>query len=102
MRDVIQRVIATEAEAKRMVLDARAAAARILTEAQTRAQQLTADARQEVQLAAPKILTAVVADAENDKQKRLASITAQIEKRINLSDDERRRAVEAIVRCVCG
>ena len=102
MRDVIQKVIATEAEGKRMLFDARAEAGRILTEAQTRAQQLMAHARKEVQLAAQKILTAAVADAEIDKQTRLASTTAGIEKQINLSDDERRQAVEAVVRCVCG
>jgi vacuolar-type H+-ATPase subunit H len=50
MRDVIQKVIATEAEAKQQVLAARSEAERILSETQKRAQELTAGARSAVQL----------------------------------------------------
>lgn len=102
MRDVIQKVIATEAEAKRLVLVARADAGRILAEAETRAELMAADVRQEVQLVVQQILTSAVTDAEKEKQTRLAVITAEIEQQIDLSEIERRQAIEAVVRWVGG
>jgi vacuolar-type H+-ATPase subunit H len=102
MWDVIQKVIATEAEAKRMVQVAKAEAEQVLSGARKRAQKLTTDARNEAQLEAQKILATVLADAEDNKQIRLASFAAEIEKKIGLDAVSHEQAVKAVVRCVCG
>lgn len=102
MRDVIQQVIATEAVAKQMVQSARLGAEQILSEARKRAQELTAVARQEAQLEAQQILATATTGAGRDKQARLASIAAEIEKQVSLDEIVRQQAVAAVVRCVCG
>jgi vacuolar-type H+-ATPase subunit H len=102
MRDVIQKVIATEAEAKQQVLAARAEAERILSEAQKRELELTAAARSAVQLEANSLLAAAAEKAAQEKQERMAAAAAGIEIEINLDEPARRQAVAAVVRCVCG
>jgi vacuolar-type H+-ATPase subunit H len=102
MNDVIQKVVATEAEAKRMVLAAKSEADRILSAAQKRAQELTATARKDVQLEAQNILAQAMAEAEKNQQARLASVAAGMEKQVYLDAAARRQAVEAVIRCVCG
>ena len=102
MRDVIQKVIATEAEAKQQVLAARAEAERILSETQKRALELTATARSAVQLEANARLAAAVEKATQEKSERLALAAAAIEQEINLDEPARRQVVAAVVRCVCG
>lgn len=102
MRDVIQKLITAEAEAKRLIQAAKADAQRILSEAQQQAQKLTFDTRQEAQLAAQRILTTAITNAEADKQARLATFVVEIEKQIDLNESKRRQVVEAVVRCVCS
>ena len=85
-----------------MVQAAKSEAERILSEAQKRAQELTATTRQEAQLEAQEILAQAIEDAERAKQARLALVADEIEKQVCLDAAPSQRAVEAIVRCVCG
>jgi len=102
MHEVIQKVIATEAEAKRMVQAARSEAELILSAAQKRAQEMTRAARQEVQIESGKILAAATAAAEGDQQTRLATVAGEIENQVHLDAAARQRVGAAVVRCVCG
>jgi vacuolar-type H+-ATPase subunit H len=102
MRDVIKKIIVTEAEAKKMTLAARAEAERILAEAHKRAQELTAAARSSVQLEANALLATEAEKVAQEKQERLALALAGIEKQINLDEPARRQSVAAVVRCICG
>ena len=102
MRDVIQRVIAAEAEAKKMVQSARSEAEQILSAAQSQAQAITAMARREAQLEAGAMLAAATRDAALTKQSRLASFAAEIENQVHLDAVTRQQAVAVVVRCVCG
>ena len=81
MRETIQRVMATEDAAMRLV-----AAAREEGEA----------------LEAEGILTAAVEEARREKEERIRQASAEIEATIRLDEDAARQAVDAIVRCVCG
>ena len=101
MREVIQRVLASEAEAKGIVEAARAQAAPILAEAQKKSQALAARVRQEARLEADRLMAAAVSEAGREKQERLARATAEIENQVRLEETTRQRAVEAVLRCVC-
>ena len=102
MREVIQKVIAAEAEAKRLREAARVEGERVLADARQHALELTDAARKEARLAADQRLEAADRVAQAQKTERLAQATAEIETRVRLDDSERRRAAEAAVRCVCG
>lgn len=101
MRDVIQKIIATESEAKLIVEAARAEADHILSDAQTKGNDIVERARQEALIEAGKILETAVATAERGKQHRLADFASEIEKQIQLNPESRKSAIEGVVRCVC-
>jgi vacuolar-type H+-ATPase subunit H len=102
MRDVIARVIATEAEARRMVEAARAEADRISSDAQKRGQELVARTRQQARAEAESTVEAALRAAEQEKRKRLARVAAEIETEVRLDETTRERAVAGAIRCVCG
>lgn len=101
MRDVIQKIMATEGEAKLIVEAARAEADRILSEVQKKGQDIVDRARQEALVEAEKIVVAAVEAAEQEKRNRLALAVAEIESQIRLEPATRQEAVEEVVRCVC-
>jgi len=102
MRDVIQKVIATEAEAKSMVEAARTEAGRITAEAQKQAETLIGRARQEARVEMEKILATALQEAEREKQELLARATVEMESQIRFDQGTRERAAKAVLRCVCG
>ena len=102
MRDVIQKVIATEAEAKRMVAAATTEAGRITSDAQKQAEAIVGRARQEARVETEKILATALQEAEQEKQELLARATVEMESQICIEQDTRDRAVKAAIRCVCG
>ena len=102
MRDLIQKVIATEAEAKQQVQSAKIEAERISVEARKRAQELVTVARQTAQLEADKILAAGWQAAEVEKRQCLARATAEIETLVQLDAATPQQVAETVTRCVCG
>ena len=102
MRDVIQKVLETEAEAKRLVEAAKSEAEDILSKARQQAQELLAQAHRELRTEAERIVAAAVEAAEREKQERLARAAAEIKVQIRLDEAVTRRAVEGVVQCVCG
>lgn len=102
MREVIQKVIATEAEARCIVEAARTEAGRITSEAQKQAESLVALARQEARVETERIMAAALPEAECEKQGLLARATVEMESQIRFDQDTRDRAVKAVIRCVCG
>jgi vacuolar-type H+-ATPase subunit H len=101
MRDVIQKIIATESEAKLIVEAAKAQADIILSDAQKKGHEIVELARQEATIEAGKILNAALEAAEHEKQLNLTNAVVEIESRIKLEPAVKQRAVEGIVRCVC-
>ncbi len=102
MRDVIQKVIATEAQAKQLVDAARAEAERIVSNARKEAETLVARAREESRAEAQGLIEAATREAGREKEQRLARVTAEIEKEVHLDEATKQRAVKAAIRCVCG
>ncbi len=101
MRDVIEKIIATESEAKLIVEAARAEADRILSEAQKKARDPIERARQETLIEAERIVETAVEAAEREKQVRLVDAAAEIENQIQLDPAGRKRIAEKVIRCVC-
>lgn len=102
MRNVIQKVIATEAEASCMVEAARKEAGRLTSEAKKQAESLAALARQEARVETERIMAAALQEAEGEKQDLLARATFEMESQIRFDPGTRDRAVKAVIRCVCG
>jgi vacuolar-type H+-ATPase subunit H len=102
MHDVIQRIIATENEAKTKVETARVEADRILSDARKKGQDILERARQEARFEAEAIVQTAVEAAEQEKKTRLTHAVAEIEKQIHLDQNSRQWAVEGVVRCVSG
>ena len=101
MRDVVQKIIATEGEARLAVEAARAEADRIMSDAQKKGHDMVEQARQEALIEAKKIVDTAIEAAEREKQHRLADAAAEIEAQIRLEPAMRKWAVEEVVRCVC-
>jgi vacuolar-type H+-ATPase subunit H len=101
MRDVIEKVIATEGEARQIVETAKNEADRIWSEVQKKAQEIVERARREARAEAEAIVAAAVEEAEREKQDRLARAATEIENQVQLGAEDRRSAVEGVVRCVC-
>jgi vacuolar-type H+-ATPase subunit H len=102
MNEVIKKVIAAEAEAKRLVQAAKTEAERIMSEAKKRALELRSAARQQNQIEVEQILASATADADKEKQARLAAVAADIEKRMVLDEPAKRQAIAAVLKCVSG
>ncbi len=102
MREVIQKVLEAEAEAKRLVEAAKAEADRLVSQAQQESQEFVARAREEARAEAGRLLDAATRQAEQEKRERLDRAAADIETQIQLDEETRQRAVEAALRCVCG
>jgi ATP synthase H subunit len=102
MRDVIQKVIAAEGEAKLIVKAAWKESDCILTDARTQAQELVEQARKEARLEAERMLEAAEQEANQEKQERLTRAAAEIQTQIRLEEPIMQRAVGIVVRCVCG
>lgn len=101
MRDVIQKVIAAENEAKLTTEKAKAEAGQILSDAQKAGHDLLERTRQEAVTEAQKIVDAAIGEAGRKKQQQLARAAVEIESQIQLDPATRQWAVEGIVRCVC-
>jgi vacuolar-type H+-ATPase subunit H len=101
MRDVIQKIIATESEARITVEAARAEADRIMSDAQKKGRDIIEQSRQKTLIEADKILETALETAEREKQHRLTDAAAEIEIQIQLEPAIRKRAVEGVIRCVC-
>lgn len=102
MQEVIQKVVATETEAKQLVQAARTEAGRLLTDARSQARRLVEDAQREARLETDGLLAAAEVEAANEKTELLARAAREIETNIRLDADTARQAVEAAVRCVRG
>ena len=100
MRELIQRLVETEAEAKAIVEGARVEAARLIEAAKNEAQGLTAAARRDAGDKAEAIIHAAMEEALLEKQQRLAQAKADIESRVRLDDSTKGRLINAVVRCV--
>jgi vacuolar-type H+-ATPase subunit H len=100
MRELIQKVMAEEANAKRLVEAANAEAETILREAGQRAEMIVATARRQAATQARMKVEAAVEAAEKEKQELLARAVADIRGQVQMDPVTLERTVNAVVCCV--
>ncbi len=102
IRETIQRVIAAEDEAKRLVEAARSEGEALLVDYRRRAKELAANTEQELRLAGAEILETAAEEARCEREDRIRKASAEIEAVTRLDEAVAREAVDAIIGCVCG
>lgn len=102
MRDVIQKMLVAEAEAKRIVAQAEGEAERTRAEARRQAQQLADQVRDETRAEVDAAIEEAVQQADRERQQRLAKAAGNIEADLRLDEKRQADAVEVVVRCVRG
>ena len=102
MRDVIQKIVATENQAKRIVEEGRAQADRILFEARKKAQDVSMKAYQDAGREAQEIITEAARQAEDERQKTLNDAMDILEREVVIDKGTRQKIIEEIIRHVCG
>lgn len=102
MRDVIQKVLLAETEAQRLLVEARLEAERIEAQARQEAEVIDARIQGEGRVEAERILEEAIRGGELEKQERLERATLEIRDQVRLPAALKQRAVEQVVRCVCG
>ena len=101
MRDVIQKIVAAENQAKRIIEEVRAQADRILSEARRQAQDISTKAYQDAGREAQDIVAEAAREAEGARQKSLEKALASIEQEVVIEEDLKRKIIEEVVRHVC-
>ncbi len=102
MRDVIQKIVATENQAKRIVEEAKAESDRILAEARKQAQDISMKAYMDAGREAQDIISHAAQAADEQKQESLAKAAEAMEREILLDEALRQKMVEEIIGHVCG
>lgn len=102
MRDVVQKMVEAEAEAKRILAQAQAEADRILAEARAKAQEIAGHHREELREQTTQIAEKAIQAAEAERRERLARAATKIEAEVRLDDAVRKEAVNAVIRTVAG
>ena len=102
MRDVIQKMLEAEAEAKRIVAGAEAEAERIRADARRQAHQLTDQARAETRTDTDRIAEEAAGRSDSQRRAAIADAAKTIDDGLHLDEPLRTRAVETVVRRVCG
>lgn len=102
MHEVIQQVLATEAQAKLLVQEATTGANSILSEAHRHAEETWERTRQEVKAETDAILQATLQTAAQTKREQLARVAAEIESRYRLAPSTREQAIAAVIKCIIG
>lgn len=102
MRDVIQRVIQVEGEARQLVQAARSESDRLVTDARVTAKRLIEQAKQEAKLESDDLLLAAEAASQNEKAGQLSRVAAEVQKTICLDEATTRAVADAAVRGICG
>lgn len=102
MRDVIQKIVATENQAKRIVEEGRAQADRILADARKQAQDINMRSYQDAGKEAQDIVARAVEAAEGQKRENLAKASVVIEREIVIDEGLKQKIIEEIIRHMCG
>ena len=102
MRDVIEKVMATEAEGRQLVETAKNDAEQILANARFQGRLLVERANQESRLEAEDILEKAVDEARREKAESLARAANEVKSEVCIDEATKQRLVDASVRCLRG
>ncbi len=102
MRDVIQKIIVTETEAKQLVETAKAKRDQTLSDAQKKADGIMRQTLQDIRAETERIMAAAMEEGEREKQEKLTGIISEIESQIRIDETLKELVVEKIIRSVCS
>lgn len=102
MRDVIQKIVAAENQAKRIIEEGRAEADCILSEARRQAQDISMKAYQDAGRDAQEIIAEAAREAQGGRQRNIEKALVSIEQEVVIEEDLKRKIIEKIVRRVTG
>ena len=102
MRDVIQKMLEAEAQAKRLVAEAEAEADRIRADARRQAPQRAEAIRADARAESDRLGREAADAADRDRADALRRAAEAIDREVHLDDQARARAVERVVRAVTG
>ena len=102
MHEVIQRVLASEAQGKKILAEATAEAERLVANAHAKAQELLAQTRAAARRDAEDIVRGAVKSAERQREQHLTRVAEQLRNQVQLEPDFLEQVVQAAVSCVCG
>jgi vacuolar-type H+-ATPase subunit H len=102
MREIIQSLVAAEAEAQRIVQSGQEEAERLLAEAEKRAQTILSTARSEARLEGERLVRAAVEESQESKRQQLQKARAEIQERVQLDAPTREALIQAVVGFVCS
>jgi|OpeIllAssembly_1097287.scaffolds.fasta_scaffold674719_2 vacuolar-type H+-ATPase subunit H len=102
MREVIQKVLAEEAEAKGILASAHVKADGIIKAAAEQATDLVARAQKEASAEARMKVAVAIQSAEKERTSRLSQALAEIRQQVQLEPAVTGTIVNAVVRCVAG
>lgn len=101
MREVIQRVLTAEAEAKGLVAAARQEADGLLSAARRESDEVVARVTREARLEAQRLVEAAVSAAQREKEDRLTEVAAGLETGLRLDEGARQDAIAGALHCIC-
>lgn len=102
MREVIQKVIAAEAEATELLKTAKAEAEALIRQARVDALQKTEQSHREAQVEADRLIAEAEANAIEAQRQSIEQYVRDLQATIRLDDEAHRRAVQAVVDTVLG
>ena len=102
MRNVIEKVMASEKEAADILSKAKDDAAKLVADGRVAAQNEAASIKLAAHEEADKIVSDAVQTASADANQELSSAKSKIDHSICLSDADRESLSDAVVRCVTG
>jgi hypothetical protein len=101
MREIIQSVLATEAEAKRLVEEAQRHAGGTRAAARIRVAELIEQSHQQAKLEASRILSGAVEDAAKNQAAQLAHLRDRLTTEVRLQPAAREQIIQAAVAAIC-
>ncbi|HOJ42852.1 MAG TPA: hypothetical protein PK800_01905 [Syntrophorhabdaceae bacterium] len=101
MKEVIEKIVSTENEAKSIIEGAKIEADRIISEAKRKAQDIIEKTKRDAIIEAQKIIDLAIEKAQQEKEKRLIEKAREIKSQFVLNEEARQKAIDWIVKTVC-
>lgn len=101
MKEVIERIVSTENEAKSIIEKARSEAEQIISEAKKQAQDIMENTKKEAIIETQHIIDSSTKKAEEEKQKKLTQKAKEIKDQFVINEDTKQKAIEWVIKTVC-
>ncbi|MCX7965200.1 MAG: hypothetical protein N2596_01045 [Syntrophorhabdaceae bacterium] len=101
MKEVIERIVSTESEARSIIEKAKTEGDQIIAEAKRKAQDMIEKAKRDAVIEAQNIINSAIEKAEKEKEKMLIQKSQEIKGQFFLSEEAKQKTVEWIIKKIC-